>query len=136
MNFYYQAKEGIMQPCQYTSQIKHWIYLIIAILLEVIGTSVMKLSQLGTWIFEPNIGYLLMLICIGLSYYMLALTATGLPIGVAYAFWEGLGLILITLISIFVIDEKMTITRLISLFAVLSGAILIHHGTVNISSNN
>ena len=136
MNFYHQGKEGIMQPFQCTSQIKHWIYLIIAILLEVIGTSVMKLSQLGTWIVEPNIGYLLMLICIGLSYYMLALAATGLPIGVAYSFWEGLGLILITLVSIFVIDEKMTITRLISLFAVLSGAILIHHGTVNISSNN
>lgn len=125
-----------MQSCHCISLSKHWVYLIIAILLEVIGTSIMKLSQLGTWIFEPNIGYLLMLICIGLSYYMLALAATGLPIGVAYAFWEGLGLILITLVSIFIIGEKMTIIRLLSLFAVLSGAILIHHGTLNISSND
>lgn len=125
-----------MQSCHCVSLNKHWVYLIIAILLEVIGTSIMKLSQLGTWIFEPNIGYLLMLICIGLSYYMLALAATGLPIGVAYAFWEGLGLILITLVSIFIIGEKMTIIRLLSLFAILSGAILIHHGTLNISSND
>lgn len=117
------------------SHIKHWLYLITAILFEVVGTSIMKLSQSGKCFLDPTVGYSLMLICIGFSYYMLAIAATGLPIGVAYAFWEGLGLILITLISIFVIGETITFLRLLSLIAVLSGAILIHHGTSNITQN-
>lgn len=108
---------------------KHWLYLIGAILLEVLGTSTMKLSQIECGICKPEFSYIIMLICIAFSYYLLAIAATRLPIGVAYAFWEGLGLVLITLISVFIIGEEMTITRFIALLTVLSGIILIHHGT-------
>ena len=66
---------------------------------------------------------------IGLSYYCLALAATGLPIGVAYAFWEGLGLTMITLVSVFLLGEAMNMQRFFALLAVLGGALLIHHGT-------
>ncbi len=114
---------------------KHWIFLFGAILLEVIGTSIMKISQPGDWILGQTTGHILMLICIGFSYYMLSLAATGLPIGVAYAFWEGLGLILITLISVIVIGEEMSILRLFALLAVFIGAILIHHGTSEVINN-
>ena len=55
--------------------------------------------------------------------------ATGLPIGVAYAFWEGLGLTMITLVSVFLLGEAMNMQRFFALLAVLGGALLIHHGT-------
>ena len=46
----------------------------------------------------------------------------------AYAFWEGLGLTMITLVSVFRLGEAMNLQRFMALLAVLSGALLIHHG--------
>ena len=79
---------------------RYWFYLLGAVLFEVAGTSVMKLSQSGAWLVGAHAGLAAMLALIGLSYYCLSLSVRGLPIGVAYAFWEGLGLTLITLVSV------------------------------------
>lgn len=111
------------------SHLKHWFFLFFAIILEVGGTSIMKISQNPDSLIGPNNGLLLMFGLIGLSYYCLALAATGLPIGVAYAFWEGLGLTLITLVSVLVLGETMNLQRFLALLAILAGALLIHHGT-------
>lgn len=89
----------------------------------------MKISQNGAGWLGPGAGLVLMFALIALSYYCLALAATGLPIGVAYAFWEGLGLTLITLVSVFLLGEAMNLQRFLALAAILAGALLIHHGT-------
>ena len=50
-------------------------------------------------------------------------------VGVAFAFWEGLGLTLITLCSVVLLGESMTVKRALGLVCVLAGALLVHHGT-------
>lgn len=103
----------------------YWLFLMASILLEVSGTSIMKWSQ-ASW---PVTGMLVMYGMLGFSYFFLAKAVIKLPIGVAYAFWEGIGLALITLISVLVLGERLDWPRGLALCMVLCGTLLVHHGT-------
>lgn len=107
----------------------HWYCLFGAIILEAGGTTLMKLSQGWSFAHAALLGLILMWAAICLSYYLLALSTTGLPVGVAFACWEGFGLTLITLSSVFILDEGLSLKRLLGLFCVLTGALLVHRGT-------
>lgn len=85
----------------------------------------MKLSQ-ASW---PVTGMLVIYGTLGFSYFFLAKAVIKLPIGVAYAFWEGIGLALITLISALALGERMDLLRGLALAMVLCGTLLVHHGT-------
>ncbi len=106
-----------------------WLFLAGSILFEVAGTSVMKLSQSAAWFATPAMGMGLMYCLLGISYYCLAKAVVKLPLGVAYAFWEGFGLLLITLVSAFLLHERLDAARLVALALVFGGTLLVHHGT-------
>lgn len=111
------------------AQARHWKALFGAIILEVCGTTIMKISQGWGFYGGPFLGLALMWLAIGFSYYLLAVSTTKIPVGVAYSIWEGLGLALVTLSSIFILHESMNGKRLLGLFCVLCGAYLVHLGT-------
>ena len=102
-----------------------WFFLLGSIVFEVAGTSIMKASQ-SAW---PLTGMGLMYLLLALSYYCLAKAVMRLPLGVAYAFWEGLGLILITLVSVVWLGEALTPIRVVALAMILAGTLLVQHGT-------
>jgi spermidine export protein MdtJ len=102
-----------------------WLFLLGSIVFEVVGTSIMKLSQEG-W---PLLGMLTMYLLLGLSYFCLAKAVLRIPLGVAYAFWEGLGLLLITFISFVVLKERLDALRVSALLLILVGTLLVHQGT-------
>ena len=72
-----------------------------------------------------------MYVLMSLSYFTLSKAVIKVPIGVAYAFWEGVGLSLITLSSVFILGEHIGPVRLLAIFMLLLGTYLVHRGTEN-----
>ena len=107
----------------------HWYCLLTAIALEVGGTLTMKLAQSWAFAHAELLGLAAMWLAIALSYIFLSRAVTGIPVGVTFAFWEGLGLTCITLGSIVFLDEAVTLQRALGLACVLGGALLVNQGT-------
>ncbi|MEH2084780.1 MAG: multidrug efflux SMR transporter [Nostoc sp.] len=96
-----------------------WIYLILAILFEVSGTTCMKLSQGFTKI-VPSI---LIFVFYGLCFTFLTFALKRLEVSVAYSVWAGLGTVLIALIGVIWFQESATLIKLVSIALIIIGII-------------
>jgi multidrug transporter EmrE-like cation transporter len=105
-----------------------WVYLFIAISLEVIGTISLKFSNGFTdWRFT-----VLSLSVYGLSFWVLALTLRIIPVGTAYAVWAGLGTASVALIGWLFLKEPMTALKAVFLLMIIGGVV----GLKTISTEN
>ena len=96
-----------------------WLYLALAILLEVSGTTCMKLSQ-GFTKLVPSI---LLFVFYTLSMGMLTLALKRIDVSVAYAVWSGVGTALISTIGVLWFKEPVTALKLISLGLIIIGVV-------------
>jgi small multidrug resistance pump len=96
-----------------------WLYLVLAIVLEVSGTTSMKLSQGFTKIL-PSV---LMFLFYGLSLSALTLALKKIDVSVAYAVWSGLGTALIASVGVLWFREPLNALKIISLLLIIMGVI-------------
>ena len=82
---------------------KNWLFLFIAIIAEVIATSALKSSE-G---FSKPIASIVVVLGYMIAFYCLSLTLKTIPVGIAYAVWSGVGIVLITTVAWFVFDQKL-----------------------------
>ena len=66
-----------------------------------------------------------MVVCYGLAFYLLSLALRTLPVGIAYAFWAGLGIVLVTLIGIVVYGERPDLPAVLGLGMIIGGVVVI-----------
>ncbi len=99
----------------------HWLYLGLAIVAEVIGTSALKASA-GFSKLGPS---LLVVLGYGAAFYLLSLTLKTLPVGVAYAIWSGVGIVLISLVAWLFFKQSLDAPALIGLGLIVAGVLVI-----------
>lgn len=103
-----------------------WAYLALAIVLEVCGTTLMKMSQ-GF----ANIKYaIIMLFCYILSLSMLTLALRKLEIGTAYAIWSGMGIVLLATIGFLFFKDSFDLRKIVFISFIIIGVI-----GLNLTSN-
>lgn len=102
----------------------YWIFLACAIAAEIIGTLSMKYASLS----GSPLGHMVMYSMIALSYLLLSFAIKRVAMGVAYALWEGIGIIFITLFSVMLFDESLSVLKVIGLAILLVGILLVKSG--------
>jgi len=101
-----------------------WFFLALAIATEVVGLTVMKAaSSNGSYL-----GHIVMYVSIALSYVFLAKAVKTISVGVAYAIWEGSGVAIITLVSVFVFGHVLTGREMLGLSMAIVGILLVNAG--------
>ena len=96
-----------------------WIFLLAAIVMEVLGTTNLRLSEGFTrpW---PS---LLVAIGYGLAFYLLSLCVRQIEVAVAYAVWSGVGTTLVAAVATFAFGETMTWPKVACIGLILAGTI-------------
>jgi len=106
-----------------------YIYLLIAIVAEVVGTSALKASDGFTkWIHN-----VIVVVGYGLAFYFLSLVLRSIPVGVAYAIWSGLGIVLISLVGYIYFKQPLDLPAITGMALIIIGVIVINLFSKSIS---
>lgn len=100
----------------------HYIFLVVAVAAETIGTTALQASQQ----FTRLVPSLIVLFAYGFSFYMLGLTLKVMPVGIVYAIWSGLGIVLIALIGYVVFGQRLDLPAVLGMAMILAGILVIH----------
>ncbi|MBL8498352.1 QacE family quaternary ammonium compound efflux SMR transporter [Nitrosomonas sp. JL21] len=107
----------------------HWMILAAAIVSEVIATSYLKTTEGFTRLWPSVIvvaGYVL-------AFYFLSLTLRTIPVGIAYAIWSGVGVVLIALSGWLFLGQTLDIAAVIGLVLIVLGVAVINMFSQSIS---
>lgn len=105
-----------------TLAVNPWLLLGLAIVAEVIGTSALKASD-GFTRLGPA---LIVVVGYAVSFYCLSLVLRSIPVGVAYAVWSGLGIVLITLVAYVVYHQTIDLAGLIGMGLIVAGVLVLN----------
>jgi small multidrug resistance pump len=99
----------------------HYFYLVVAVIAETIGTTALQASSHFTR-FWPSV---LVVIAYAAAFYYLGAVLKFIPVGIAYALWSGLGIILIALIGFIVFGQILDLAAVLGLAMIIGGIAVI-----------
>lgn len=107
------------------------LFLMIAVLSEVFGSTMLKLSN-GFTNFIPSIG---VIVGFSLAFLALSYALKTIPLSSAYATWSGLGTALTALIGVFLFQESFNLYKMVGLCLVIAGIYLLNSTTQKVEGN-
>lgn len=99
-----------------------YLYLGCAVVLEVIGTSALKMSDSFTKL-TPSI---VTIVTYGAALALLAVTLRTIPVGIAYAIWAGAGIVLITLVGWLWFKQPLDLPTILGLGLIIAEVVVVH----------
>jgi len=99
-----------------------WVYLTVAIIAEVVATSTLKSTDNFTRLWPSvtvAVGY-------AVAFYFLTLTLRTIPVGITYAIWSGVGIVLVTLFSWIYYKQSLDTPAIIGMALIIAGVIVMN----------
>lgn len=100
----------------------HYLYLALAIFFEVIDSSFIKVSDGFSKLLPTLVVAVAYLVC----FYFLSLALKTIPLGIAYAIWGGIGIVLTALISVFVFKQPIDFPAIAGISLIVAGVFVIN----------
>lgn len=99
-----------------------YLYLGVAITAEVIATSALRAAE-GFTVLWPSviavIGYVV-------AFYFLSLTLKTMPVGVAYAIWSGVGIVVVSIVALVLYKQVLDLPALLGMGLIMAGVVVIN----------
>jgi small multidrug resistance pump len=99
-----------------------YLFLLIAILSEVAATSALRASGQFTKLW-PSV---IVVIGYASAFYFMSLTLKSIPVGIAYAIWSGVGIVLISITGYFLYKQKLDMPALLGMGLIIAGVLVIN----------
>lgn len=96
-----------------------WLYLFIAGIFEIVWAIALKYSE-GFSKFWPSA---ITVVAMAISIYFLAIALKSLPIGVAYTFWTGIGVIGTVILGMILFDESKDLLKIVFILLIVTGIV-------------
>ena len=97
-------------------------YLAIAIIAEVVATSALKASEE----FTKVVPSLIVIIGYGVAFYFLTHVLKTIPLGVTYAIWSGLGIVLVTIVGVILYKQTLDLPAVLGMGLIVAGVVVIN----------
>lgn len=101
---------------------QQWIFLSVAIVSEVIATSALKASEAFSRLWPSTI----VIVGYAAAFYFLSLTLKAIPVGVAYAIWSGVDIVLIALIAWILYGQALDLPAIIGMSLIVAGVVVLN----------
>lgn len=93
-----------------------------AIAIEVVGTALLQRSEQFSKLW-PTLG---MAACYIISFYLLSVSLRVLPLGIAYAIWGAVGMVLVALIGLTIFGQRLDLPAVIGLGLIIAGVLVVN----------
>ncbi|MGR3713198.1 MAG: DMT family transporter [Shimia sp.] len=101
---------------------KAYLILLFAVMFETVGTTALQASQQFTKL-VPSV---IVVLSYGAAFYLMALTLRTMPVGITYAIWSGMGIVLIAIIGFFVFGQKLDWPAVLGMGLIVLGIVVIN----------
>ncbi|WP_192974062.1 multidrug efflux SMR transporter SsmE [Serratia marcescens] len=99
-----------------------FMYLTMAIVAEVIATTMLKASEGFTRLWPS----LLVVLGYGVAFWGLSMVVKNMPLGIVYAIWSGMGIVLVSIAAVFVYQQKLDWPAIVGMGLIIAGVLVIN----------